>query len=363
MSTGWTNEEVCELKRLVFRAKNDKQIAERFDILSRRGALGFPVERTPEAIARKRRRLNLSKVNTTDQNSVQSVREAIGQIIELGKKYKLNEERITTGLVDQPARKILCMSDMHIPFTQWDVVSEIVQEHSDADVVVLNGDIMDGYAFSTFTKSQRIQSLVEYQMMFALVKRLSELFKDIVIVSGNHEARTYRSLGNLSSEEKSVFQADLPARIANGEELDDYGLMVKKHDFKNVHYDRAQPWYNLIGRTVFAHPSGYSGAHPGATAMKTMQMLDQKIGPGRYDALVIGHTHRIYSGIVNGKLLIEQGALASRMAYEGAANLKFKPAMRGYAVVVQDANGRTDFNRSRPYYLGFNVEPKRTILQ
>ena len=76
------------------------------------------------------------------------------------------------GLVEEPVRKILTLSDIHFPFALVDELQKAIELHSDADVVVLNGDILDGYIFSTYGTAKRIAALKEYIAAFNLVKQL-----------------------------------------------------------------------------------------------------------------------------------------------------------------------------------------------
>ena len=81
-----------------------------------------------------------------------------------------------------------------------------------------------------------------------------------------------------------------------------------------------------------------------------------------FDSIVVGHTHKVYKGVVSGKLLIEQGAMAHKLPYQFRADLRFKNAMNGYAIVYQDANGNTNFNDSTPIYLGSHLPTKKGVL-
>ena len=54
--------------------------------------------------------------------------------------------------------RILCLSDLHIPFNRD--ISEFFKYKGRTDVLVLNGDIIDNYSMSNFTKMYR-QSLVD----------------------------------------------------------------------------------------------------------------------------------------------------------------------------------------------------------
>ncbi len=264
----------------------------------------------------------------------------------------------------QHSRKILCFSDLHIPFVMDDLLKKICNENKDADIVVLNGDILDGYIFSTYSKTKRIAAIKEYVAAFDLVRYLSSEFKQVVIVSGNHDSRASRTLAQngIDKDASQIFRPDLLARIANGEELNEEGMLINKHNFNNVIYQAYDSWYIRIGKTIFCHPDGFGNSYPGHTAVKLLNHFIERLSGIEFDSIIVGHTHKQYKGIVSGKLLIEQGAMAHRLPYQFKADLKFKNAVNGYAIIIQDQNGNTDFNKSNFVYIGTHLPIKKEAL-
>ena len=85
-----------------------------------------------------------------------------------------------------------------------------LDQHLDADIVVLNGDILDGYIFSTFSKAKRIAAIKEYQAAYDLVHWLSDNFENIIIVSGgNHDSHRVKFLLDLVLKKKQHKFLDL----------------------------------------------------------------------------------------------------------------------------------------------------------
>lgn len=363
MSTRWTEEEE-HLLRLLLPTNSHQEISEEFQRRVDKKIPGFFAERSTDAVRKKCERDNLTPDTATQYKDPYKSR--WDQIREINNEYKLAHEDITTGLVGEEniARKILCLSDIHFPFAREDELERAVEEHSDADIVVLNGDILDGYIFSTFPKSHRIAALAEYRAAFNFVQILSENFPKVVLVEGNHDARPARALGraNFEQEATQILRPNLIARIANGEELDEFGELVDKHDFDNVIFQQSESWWVRIGKTIFCHPHGWGGNAPGATVVKVDQQMRERFGSKEYDSIVCGHTHRIYKGVHQNRLLIEQGSMCARQDYENKANLKMAHSMNGYCVVYQDEHGNTDFNFSGPVYLGSELPPKKRAL-
>ena len=76
-----------------------------------------------------------------------------------------------------------------------------------------------------------------------------------------------------------------------------------------------------------------------------------------------GHVHKLYKGVVNNTLLIEQGCFAGLLEYAFTPDLRFTPdAMNGYAVIYQDKEGNTCFNKSTTYFLGEVMPPKKPVI-
>ncbi len=354
----WSNEEEHLVRTLLADGINLHTITEEFARRRSTSTPGFSDKRTGDAIHKKMLRDHLD--GETYQSPYRKRWEAIEKV---ATKHRLQREVKNTGVVANPTRKILTISDLHFPFAREDLIEQTINKHSDADVVVVNGDIVDGYIFSTFEKSKRVPANHEYMMAFNLVHELSERFPKVVLTSGNHDVRAARALGRAGFDADAVqaLRPDMIARIANGEEIDELGEIVKKHNFTNVIYQHPETWWVQIGKTIFAHPHGWSGG-PGGTVQKLDQIFSNRFGTDHFDSVVIGHTHRCFWGVANNHMLIEQGSMSARQDYEHKANLKFAHAMNGYAVIYQDEEGNTDFSTSRPYYLGSELPAKKKIV-
>lgn len=323
----------------------------------------YPCFRTKNAILRRLRRNNEQAAETKTQPMPTDLT-CTEQIQAIVKKHSERHYTDYKGVnVGKITTKILSLSDIHLPLTDMDLINRIVKEHADSDIVVLNGDIIDGYSFSTFPKESSIPAIDEYRAAFDFVKMLSIIFPKVVIVDGNHDVRAAKIVSKyLSGDQASIFNPNLLERIVNGEELDQNGKLIKKHEFKNVIYERTESWYVKIGKTIFAHPYGMSGSAPGAAATKAHAKFLSRYTAQEYDSLVVGHTHKIYKGVINSHLLIEQGCLAGFLSYAFSPSSSHNNNyMKGYALIYQDAEGNTDFNLSGPIYEGVALPPKKGI--
>jgi len=276
-------------------------------------------------------------------------------LLELTKQHRpRNFTKHKIGLV-KGTKKYLVLSDMHFPIVEADLLLDIICQHNDADGVILNGDLLDGYIYSTYQKSKQLAAIDEYRSAFDFIKSIQPFFKDIWITEGNHDARIYKYLSDkfIPSAASSLFQPNLLARMANGEELSASGDLIKKHNWENVHFDRLHSWYVRIGNAVVAHPHFTITSSPGMGVKKTAEMINKIYPPNLIDCLIVGHTHAVYKGVVNGQLLIEQGCLTTFTEYSFSPRSTYitAPAL-GYAVLYQDNDGNTDFNKSGFIYCG-----------
>ena len=373
MSNIWTLQEKVLFDDLVHNPeidakKNVKDVAEEFSKRTEANIFGFQTLRTEEAISRRMRRL--AGENTTVKEQMDYATH-LDSLKKLSKKIRLEEVPSylpTTG----KDRFLLSFSDLHLPFADLTRVLRILEEHKETlrnknikSGIVLNGDIMDQYSASHFTKSKEIPIIHEYHMTMALVKMCLSYSDRVFLVRGNHEKR----LGRLVREKlpgpiENLFHTDLLARIANGEEINNDGLTFKLNDFKGrVFYPAKEPWYQRIGKAIFAHSSTWKSG-PGATVSHVAEYFSKRYDRDEFDCLVHGHTHKLYKGIVNNRLLIEQGSMCGKQDYVHDDGLKMPLGMEGYTYLWQDKEGNTNFNDSHIIYLGSSLPKKKeeTIL-
>jgi len=346
---------------------SDREISEQINRRHTEGINGFPTTRSPDAVRRKMQRDGLSREAPETYSQTENPYVDRWRVLrELQEQYKEESIEANVGRPENADTKILCISDIHFPFARLDYIEQILEAHPDADIVVLNGDIIDGHIFSTFEKHKTIAAIDEYRCAFNFVRTLSEAYPKVVLNEGNHDVRPARAMRSAGFKQAAnqVLRPNLIARIANGEMLDSTGLVVEKLDFDNVHYDPYEPWYTRIGKAIIAHPHGRGSSRPGYTVSRVAQYFNQRYGAGEIDTFVCGHTHKIYKGVVSRQLLIEQGCLEDVTLYAHSPKLQYTgTGENGYAVLYQDAKGNTDFNKSGPIFLGELLPPKKSIQE
>lgn len=357
--TPWSDAEIAILKKM--HTAPGPRIVEILSKLHKQNPSLYPSERSSSAVRNKRRLLE--EIGEIIPPQTETFKEGFLKIQEIQSNHYSG---ITNGTLNYKTenanKKILSMSDIHFPFARVDLLQQIIDTHHDADEVVLNGDIVEGYAYSSYNKSRSVYAVDEYNCMFAFVGELLKIFPHITLVEGNHEDRLARYLSRLGVGEaqNSLFRPSIMSRIANGEELDEHGATRSIHqDYRDhITFREKERWWTKIGQTIFIHPSSKITSAPGFAVGRWHQAFSNRFPSDYYDSMVCGHTHAVYKGVIEGKLLIEEGCLSGFMDYEWSRQeVSLLKAMNGYAVIYQDEFGNTDFNKSNVFYLGY-VSPE-----
>lgn len=260
----------------------------------------------------------------------------------------------TTG---KPVRKGLVLSDIHMPFHPPDLLNDIVKQHSDADALFINGDLVEGYNISHFMKEKYIPMMFEYALALEWLYKMSKIFKDVYITRGNHEFRLNKQVWSKLSPDvlwRVQNEADLLVKLADGIILNEQAEEVGQYDFSNVTYEGClgqEPWWTKWGQTIICHP--YKGSSD--YNAKTARNFAEKYFTGNqesFDCVIAAHTHQVAEIYVNGKKYIEQGCITSPLDYAKRGTESYAPQQLGYALIYQDKNNNTIFDMTRAVYLG-----------
>jgi predicted phosphodiesterase len=364
MSIKWTAQEERLLKSKDFDVEDTWVAIENAYVAA---DVGFETYRSRDAVARKLKRVVATLNEPDNTETVIDVR--IAKMKKIYEKYADEQEAVYLPTTSKD-RFILCLSDIHLPFAPVDRIVEVLKSHAKdfkaakESCIVLNGDTMDLYSASVFSKGKTVAVVREYQSAMELVDLCLDYAQNVFLVRGNHEKRLMRlTKESFATPVSSVFGSDLLARLANGEEIGKDGLSTGfRKKFKGrVHYQQLEPWYIRVGKTIFAHASAFKSG-PGGTVNHVLKYLDGRYTRDEFDAVVHGHTHCLYKGVVGNRLLIEQGALCGLQDYEHDDRLKYGASQSGYAYVWQDEDGNTNFNDSNFVYLGSMLPPKKKVM-
>jgi len=111
----------------------------------------------------------------------------------IGRQYNLNPVTLRTEDFILNHSNVLILSDVHLPYHDLDAVVMAVNygiEH-ECDAILLNGDIIDFYQLSRFTKSSTMATLLtERDMYFEFIRYLQDTTGlQVYHKLGNHEER------------------------------------------------------------------------------------------------------------------------------------------------------------------------------
>lgn len=362
----WTDEEAKLLSELIAEEHLYREIS---NIMHQRG-----YNRTPEAIrkfykrkiqpiieegldsiekeAREFRDPREPKNAARFYNAIEDIRAMRDKLISI-----TTDKFVKMGRPVETVSKVLSISDLHCPFENPSVIHHALENHGDADVLVVNGDLVEHYAVSSWPKEKAILLKWEYKIALEWLKLFSKTFPKVVLTEGNHEHRLRRYFSaNIDPVASFLVSPDMLSHLAAGHDFDEEtGMLKPMHDFSNVYYKPGPlSFYVVIGKTVFVHPWNFSGRR-GATALRAMDYFSDR---ENFECVVISHTHKMSYFHHRHKLAIEQGCCCVPLDYESDGKMTMQPQSFGYAVVYMDKNGHVDFDKSRPVYYGTGTPVK-----
>ena len=257
---------------------------------------------------------------------------------------KQPNEKTSSGECD-----VLILSDLHVPY-QSDEVLNIVAKHSDAKVIVFNGDLVDCGEISKFcnlkTRSLIDEMMVAHEFLRAVDGAAPDAVK--ILVTGNHEERWMKYMSKVDDRISPLHSSNILQEIVNG--FDYYDHKRNRHmSFSELdRYIVADKWYYQIGDLIVCHPTSFSKieCRTAANAADYFKKLKKD-----FSTVVVGHTHRQGEVLRNGILAVEQGCLCKQMDYTQKGNLSFSPWNVGYYLAHFDGNEKIIWNKSRLYKL------------
>ena len=254
--------------------------------------------------------------------------------------------------VNEDETRILCISDMHIPFNRD--IKEFFKYKGRVDTLVLNGDIIDNYSMSNFTKMYRL-SLVEelIQARELLIELIEEIKpKKVTVVTGNHEIR----LGKKIADKIGSDLLDLMPRDALAFLFDtgfNYYDRIKKcktvytpiDEEVDCEVNYVGNFWTKEGKTIFVHPQAFRGTTLGTVG----KAYDYFTAIGEdFQSIIMAHTHKLGMYVMNDKYLYEQGTCANlnHMDYQDL-KLPKSSQVNGYMYIIQDKDGNLIYDKTK----------------
>lgn len=241
--------------------------------------------------------------------------------------------------------RILCLSDLHVPFQL--PVETFERFAGMTDILLLNGDITDCQAISKFPKAYRISPMQEIiktrEYLIELINYVQP--KKVVVTYGNHDVRFQNYFAkSLDTDLLELMpKTSLELILVDGFNHYDKETGVKVHyaplqEFygKKIEIQYVNQWYVQIGKTVFCHPLAFASG-----IMKTADKALQYFRNEGFDftSLVMGHTHRIGEYKVGNTVIYEQGCCCD-VAKQSYTDGKLTPSQKeGYIYLCQSETG------------------------
>lgn len=243
-------------------------------------------------------------------------------------------------------RKILSISDLHIPFN---LPLETFKDYSGAiDTLVLNGDLEDCQSVSKFSKKYRIhfteEMVITRQYMIDLIKMLNP--KEVIIVKGNHEVRMGRYLSEQLNDDIMNLMPDSPMDLIvndgfkNRDRLNKtetwYCPLIEVFRDTGIDISYTGDWWRKVGKSIFVHPLSYSSGMLKTTekAIEHFLRVDRD-----FDALIMAHTHKLGSYVQGGIYMYEQGCCCKTEMLDYNDGYMTLPPQKGFIYICQDVDG------------------------
>ena len=256
------------------------------------------------------------------------------------------------GRVNEDETRILCISDMHIPFNRD--IKEFFKYKGKVDTLVLNGDIIDNYSMSNFTKMYRL-SLVEelIQARELLIELIEEIKpKKVTVVTGNHEIRLGKKIADkIGSDLLDLMPRDALAFLFHTGF--NYYDRIKKcktvytpiDEEVDCEVNYVGNFWTKEGKTIFVHPQAFRGTTLGTVG----KAYDYFTAIGEdFQSIIMAHTHKLGMYVMNDKYLYEQGTCANlnHMDYQDL-KLPKSSQVNGYMYIIQDKDGNLIYDKTK----------------
>jgi predicted phosphodiesterase len=112
------------------------------------------------------------------------------------------------------AKKVLVMSDVHLPYHDVPAISAAIEfaQNEDIDAILLNGDTLDFYTLSRFIRDPKARSFAHELLIFQqFIEALGQAYPDakVYIKLGNHDERYQHYLWTKAGELDGVEEFEL----------------------------------------------------------------------------------------------------------------------------------------------------------
>jgi len=265
-----------------------------------------------------------------------------------------------TQTIEQPKSKqnirtkTLVFSDTHIPFHNQQLLAQVVNEHCDADQLIINGDFLDCYSVSRFTKRKDIPFKEELTQATAVLDFLASKFPIIKITDGNHTDRVRKYFEkHVDHSMMFLVQYDILDLICSP--YKNIHVVRDHYSFPNGNGEAEIGYFTRLGKDCIIGHFERSSIVPIKAAEYAYQWLanwSHMFDIKDIRLFLQGHTHRLSKYPLNSgtPVIGETGCLAAVQEYTVEAGARYTGHLNGYWIVYQD-NKVTDLNASNFFIL------------
>lgn len=246
--------------------------------------------------------------------------------------------------------KILCLSDIHCPHFNEELIYGIIEKHKDEiSAIILNGDIIDCAEISCFPSVGKPKITEEMILCHKMLSKIEQIAPDIpkYIIKGNHEARWEKYLATNESVLNELHSTNILSEIVKGFEVHNFNDNTSQKYGALKNYIIHDSWYLQVLDTIFCHPLTFSKVKGKVATMSIDYFKQQGFD---FNNVIVAHTHK--SAIIKyfDCIGIEEGCLCDEMKYSNKGKLSYNPQNKGY-VLCTFKNGTLDINESRCYFI------------
>lgn len=259
------------------------------------------------------------------------------------KGYKAGLERARDASF--ASERILCLSDLHCPFQL--PVSTFEAYARRVDILILNGDIVDGQGISKFQRVYRLSPMEEIiearNYLWDLIHMLKP--KKVIVNYGNHDIRFQSYLAKNLDTDLLELMPKTPLDLIFDDGFFHYDKQTGtkthycplKELLLDVEFEYTGNWWCQYKGIIFCHPSAFSSG-----VMKTSEhALAYFRNEGMvFTELVMAHTHKLGEFIVGNTTLYEQGCccdITQNNYRDGSLTLSQK---EGFLYICLDSEGK-----------------------
>jgi len=245
-----------------------------------------------------------------------------------------------------PCRAVF-LDDLHVPFTDWDVVRAVIEREGGADCLIMF-EAVNFDAFSRFDQTYLSDPSQEETIAAGLFELLAGSFGKVVCGQSNHMLRPIKRITRELRPEEQEYV--LQRLLTVYDRMEDLGIA------------RIDSPMIQIGDAVFGHYDR-SLLTPGATVRRMRERVEayaDQFGfrlPVR--AYFTGHTHRVsQTPVFGGSGYLYEAGCATHLPPYSLDHARSGPwggyrMACGYGVAQFDRHGRIDLTESRVVHLGW----------